>query len=270
MMSFLKIDELNEIYYELTEPKGNGHTFVFVNALTGNTTAWNGTIGDKIIEDGNGFLTYNFRGQDNSKFSEELNLDTDLIVSDLCLLIEKLKLKNIILVGLSIGGLYASLAIEKGVKSKGLVLINTLRRNNSRLKWINETMVNVARYGGTSLLMDMNMPVIASPSFLDKMKPNALNPNNYQELEENSGIFKLMKGSLTANWDIDWSKIEVPVLIMTGHHDKVFRIPEDIDMIANSMNNIQRLEFPDCGHLIPLEKPKEFATHLNQFVKKLC
>ena len=269
-MSFLKIDELNEIYYELTEPKGNGHTFVFVNALTGNTTAWNGTIGDKIIEDGNGFLTYNFRGQDNSKFSEELNLDTDLIVSDLCLLIEKLKLKNIILVGLSIGGLYASLAIEKGVKSKGLVLINTLRKNNSRLKWINETMVNVARYGGTSLLMDMNMPVIASPSFLDKMKPNALNPNNYQGLEENSGIFKLMKGSLTANWDIDWSKIEVPVLIMTGHHDKVFRIPEDIDMIANSMNNIQRLEFPDCGHLIPLEKPKEFATHLNQFVKKLC
>ena len=268
-MSFLKIDELNEIYYELTEPKGNGHTFVFVNALTGNTTAWNGTIGDKIIEDGNGFLTYNFRGQDNSKFSEELNLVTDLIVSDLCLLIEKLKLKNIILVGLSIGGLYASLAIEKGVKSKGLVLINTLRRNNSRLKWINKTMVNVARYGGTSLLMDVNMPVIASPSFLDKMKPNGLNPNNYQGLEENSGIFKLMKGSLTANWDIDWSKIEIPVLIITGHHDKVFRIPNDIDRIANSMKNVQRLELPDCGHLIPLEKPNDLANHLNQFSKTL-
>ena len=90
-MSILKINDQNEIYYELTEPKGNGHTFVFVNALTGNTTAWNGTIRDKIIEDGNGFLTYNFRGQDNSKFSEELNLDTDLIVSDLYLLIENLK-----------------------------------------------------------------------------------------------------------------------------------------------------------------------------------
>ena len=268
-MSILKINNQNKIYYELTEPKDNRHTFVFVNALTGNTNAWNGIIGDKITKDGNGFLTYNFRGQDNSKFSEELNLDTDLIVSDLCLLIENLKLKNIILVGLSIGGLYASLALEKGVKSKGLVLINTLRKNNSRLKWINETMVNVARYGGTSLLMDMNMPVIASPSFLDKMKPNALNPNNYTGLEENSGIFKLMKGSLTANWDIDWSKIEVPVLIMTGHHDKVFRIPDDIDQIANSMNNVQRLEFPDSGHLIPLENPNEFATHLNQFAKKL-
>ena len=268
-MSILKIDDQNEIYYEYVEPKGDGHTFVFVNALTGSTAAWNGVIGDRITEDGNGFLAYNFRGQDNSKFSEELNLDTDLIVSDLCLLIEKLKFKNIILVGLSIGGLYASLALEKGVKSNGLVLINTLRKNNSRLKWINETMVNVARYGGTSLLMDMNMPVIASPSFLDKMKPNALNPNNYKGLDENSGIFKLMKGSLTANWDIDWSKIEIPVLIVTGHYDKVFRIPDDIDQIANSMKNVQRIEFPDCGHLIPLENPNEFATHLNLFVKKL-
>ena len=56
---------------------------------------------------------------------------------------------------------------------------------------------------------------------------------------------------------------------MTGHHDKVFRIPGDIDQIANSMNNVQRLEFPDCGHLIPLEKPNEFSMHINQFAKKL-
>ena len=92
-MSILKIDDQNEIYYEFIEPKGDGCTFVFVNALTGSTVAWNGIIGDRITEDGNGFLAYNFRGQDNSKFSNELNLDTDLIVSDLCLLIENLKLK---------------------------------------------------------------------------------------------------------------------------------------------------------------------------------
>ena len=50
-MSILKIDDQNEIYYEFTEPKGNGHTFVFVNALTGSTAAWNGIIRDKITED---------------------------------------------------------------------------------------------------------------------------------------------------------------------------------------------------------------------------
>ena len=226
-------------------------------------------IGDKIVKEGNGYLAYNFRGQENSKFDKNLVLDTDIIVSDLVQLINSLNLKNVILVGLSIGGLYAVLALEKGVQSQGLVLVNTLRKNNSRLRWINKTMVNVARYGGTSLLMDFNMPVIASPSFLEKMDPNALNPKNYKGLDETSGIFKLMEGSLTANWDVDWSQIDIPTLIMTGHYDKVFRIPSDIDEICNTMKNIERVEFPECGHLIPMENPIEFAEKINQFGSNL-
>ena len=151
-MTFLKIDEKNMIYYEYKEPKEKGCTFVFVNALTGSTSTWNGEIANKIVAKGNGYLTYNFRGQENSRFDENIDLNTDIIVNDLCLLLEKLNLKNVLLVGLSIGGLYATLALEKGVKILGLVLINTLRKNNVRLSWINETMVNVASYGGTSLL----------------------------------------------------------------------------------------------------------------------
>ena len=78
-----------------------------------------------------------------------------------------------------------------------------------------------------------------------------------------------MKGSLTANWDIDWSKIDVPVLSMTGHYDKVFRVPNDIDEIAKSIKKIERIEFPDCGHLIPMEKPNVFVEYLIKFAKKL-
>ena len=52
-------------------------------------------------------------------------------------------------------------------------------------------------------------------------------------------------------------------------HPRPMGIPDDIDQIANSINNVQRLEFPDFGHLIPLENPNEFAMHLNQFAKKL-
>jgi 3-oxoadipate enol-lactonase len=268
-MATYKIDQSNEIYYEYVAPKAGGKMFVFVNALTGSTTAWNGDIGNKIVNEGNGYLAYNFRGQEKSKFDKGLTLDTNMIVSDLVLLINSLDLKNIILVGLSIGGLYAALAIEKGLKSIGLILINTLRKNNPRLRWINKTMVNVARYGGTSLLMDFNMPVIASPSFLEKMEVNALNPENYKGLDEDSGIFKLMEGSLSANWDIDWSKIDIPTLIMTGHYDKVFRVPNDIDEICNTMKKIERIEFPECGHLIPIENPHEFAEKINEFASKL-
>ena len=268
-MSILKIDDKNEIYYEYIEPKSKGCTFVFVNALTGNTDAWNGEIANKLTEQGNGYLAYNFRGQEKSKFDETLILDTDLIVSDLCLLLESLKPSNVVLVGLSIGGLYATLALQKGINSLGIILINTLRKNSLRLEWINQTMVNVARYGGTSLLMDFNMPVIASPQLLEKMKPNALNPDNYKPLDPKSGIFKLMEGSLTADWNFDWSQINLPTLILTGHYDKVFRISEDVDALSRMIKLSERIEMPDCGHLIPVEKPIIFAKFINDFIKKL-
>ncbi len=36
-------------------------------------------------------------------------------------------------------------------------------------------MVNAAELGGSALTIDMGLPVIASPKFLEKVKTNALN-----------------------------------------------------------------------------------------------
>ena len=268
-MSIFKINDQNEIYYEFTEPKGNGHTFVFVNALTGNTSAWNGVIGKRLKDEGYGYLTYNFRGQINSSFDENINLTSELIVSDLLQLINHLNLKNIILCGLSIGGLYAAIASLEKIDVKGLVLINTLRKTSSRLDWINRAMVNAAKLGGSALIMDMGMPVIASSKFLNKVKSNALIFENYKPLEKNDGILKLIESSLYANWSFDWSKINIPTLVMTGHLDKMFRIPEDIEELVNKIKNSRTIELPNCGHLIPLEEPEQFSDHIINFVNDL-
>jgi len=268
-MSELDIDQKNSLYYEFEEGKKNNYTYVFVNALTGNTSAWNGIIGKRVKDAGYGYLTYNFRGQINSSFDESINLTSEIIISDLLKLINHLNLKNIIVCGLSIGGLYAAIASLEKIDVKGLILINTLRKPSSRLDWINRAMVNAAKIGGSSLIMDMGMPVIASPKFLDKVKSNALNFENYKPLKKNDGILKLMEGSLSANWSFDWSKINIPTLVMTGHLDKMFRIPEDIEELVNKIKNSKRIELPNCGHLIPLEEPEQFSDHIINFVKNL-
>ena len=130
-------------------------------------------------------------------------------------------------------------------------------------------MVNAAKLGGIALIMDMGMPVIASPNFLDKIKSDALVFENYKPLEKNDGILKLMEGSLTANWSFDWSKINTPTLVMTGHLDKMFRIPDDIEELVKKIKNATTLEFPNCGHLIPLEEPEMFSDHIIKFVSDL-
>ena len=71
------------LYYEYEAPKAeSGFTFIFFNALTGDTNNWETIIGPKLREAGHGTLAYNLRGQINSKFSPELKLDVDLIVDD--------------------------------------------------------------------------------------------------------------------------------------------------------------------------------------------
>ena len=152
---------------------------------------------------------------------------------------------------------------------KGLILINTLRKPSSRLDWINRAMVNAAKLGGSALIMDMGMPVIASPKFLKKIKENALVFENYKPLKKNDGILKLMEGSLTANWSFDWSKINIPTLVITGHLDRMFRIPEDVEELVKKIRNSITIELPNCGHLIPLEEPELFADYIIKFTKNL-
>ena len=269
LVSKLDIDQNNSLYYEYVESEKNTFTYVFVNALTVNTSAWNEVIGKKLKDEGYGYLTYNFRGQINSSFDKSINLTSELIVYDLLKLINHLNLKNIILCGLSIGGLYAAITSLEKVDVKGLVLINTLRKPSSRLDWINRAMVNAAKLGGSALITDMCMPVIASPNFLNKVKSNALVFENYKPLDKNDGILKLMEGSLSTNWSFDWSKINVPTLIMTGHLDKMFRIPEDIKDLVKKIKKPIILELPSCGHLIPLEEPEQFSDHIIKFAKNL-
>ena len=269
LVSKLDIDQKNSLYYEYEKGNQNNYTYVFVNALTGNTSAWNGVIGKRVKDEGHGYLTYNFRGQINSSFDENINLTSEIIISDLLKLINHLNLKNIILCGLSIGGLYAAIASLEKIDVKGLVLINTLRKPSSRLDWINRAMVNAAKLGGSALIMDMGMPVIASPKFLNKVKNNALVFENYKPLEKKDGILKLMEGSLSANWSFDWSKISIPTLVMTGHLDKMFRIPEDIEELVKKINNSITIELPSCGHLIPLEEPEQFSEHIIKFASNL-
>ena len=56
---------------------------------------------------------------------------------------------------------------------------------------------------------------------------------------------------------------------MTGHLDKMFRIPEDIEDLVKKIKNPITLELPNCGHLIPLEEPEQFSDHIIKFVKNL-
>ncbi len=269
-MSRLDIAPGESLHYEYEAPGAARRTFVFVNALTGNTGTWqHSEIGPRLRAAGYGTLAWNFRGQVDSTFAPGTRLTPRLIVEDLKRVVDHVQPPRPVLVGLSIGGLFAAQGILAGIDAIGLVLINTLRKPSARLQWINDAMVAMARAGGARLLMTANLPMLVNPEQLAAMRPSIMTGDAFAPMDPADGLMRLMEGSLETDWAFPWEKLRMPVLVMTGLHDRVFRVDKDVAELAARIPKRRALVFSDAGHLIPLERPEKFGQALLEFAAGL-
>jgi pimeloyl-ACP methyl ester carboxylesterase len=262
----------DSLYYEYKAPKAeSGFTFIFFNALTGDTNNWETIIGPRLRESGHGTLAYNLRGQIKSKFSPGLKLDVDLIVNDAIQLLAELNPPRPIMVGLSIGGLFAARAWLMGAEALGLVLINTLRRQGPRLKWIGDALVRATGVGGLDLFRDLFLPLLMNEEWLATNRPNFLKPEpEYASLSPESGHYKLLaEAGREADWDLPYERLNLPVLVITGLQDHVFLEPDVVDYLFSRLPRARRIDMPDAGHLIPAERPEALADSLLSFPKEV-
>jgi pimeloyl-ACP methyl ester carboxylesterase len=81
-------------------------------------------------------------------------------VADAVVLLKQLQPTRPVLVGLSIGGLFAARAWIAGIAAEALVLINTLRKPSIRLQWIGDALVRAAEVGGLDLFRDLYLPLL--------------------------------------------------------------------------------------------------------------
>ncbi|MEM7506537.1 MAG: alpha/beta fold hydrolase [Pseudomonadota bacterium] len=264
-MAELDLGEGNALYYLHTPPaRGDAPTFVFVNALTGSTDHWEAVIAPALRDRGFGTLSYNFRGQAESRFAPGTQLTDQVIIADLLHLVETLKPAKPVLVGLSIGGLYAAQAILRGLPARGLVFLNTLREIGPRIAWVNDALPVVTSHGGVGLLMDAMFPLLVGPDFATKMRPNFLS-GAYAPMDPDSGHANLMRNSPASDWACDWGALRVPVLNIQGLQDRVFYDAEVVTRLLALIPDTRLEEWAEHGHLLPLEAPERLAGSLAQF-----
>jgi pimeloyl-ACP methyl ester carboxylesterase len=264
-MPDLAIDAQNSLFYIHHPPARDGApTLVFVNALTGNTDAWEGAVAPALREEGFGTLSYNFRGQDRSRFDPALELDEAVIVADLERLVSDIAPARPVLVGLSIGGLYAAKAVLAGTPAAGLVLLNTLREIGPRIAWVNDAMPRLVGHGGVGLFLDALFPLLVNPEMAAAARPRFLT-GDYAPLDPAHGHMNLMRNAAATDWAIDWSALRLPVLNVTGLHDRVFLDREVVDRLYATLPDARREDWDDAGHLLPQERPEKLAASLARF-----
>ncbi len=261
-MPHLAISEHDALYYEYDAPGDRGRTFVFINALTGNTAMWQAEIAPALRAAGCGTLAYNFRGQADSPFAPGTRLDQDLIVGDLMRLLAAIAPPRPILVGLSIGGLYAAWARLRGAAMDALVLINTLRTPGPRLEWINSAMARAASIGGTRLVMDMYMPLLVNQARSAAIRRDFLTDAPYEGLAPEHGHAVLLANAGSADWSPPWGDVDVPTLVVTGLDDHVFLDLADVRALTALLPQARSVDMADAGHLIPVERPAALTQAL--------
>lgn len=261
----LRIDDANSLYVIAHPPaRAGAPSFVFVNAITGTTEHWEAAVAPALRAAGFGTVSYNLRGQEGSAFAPGTELTDALIVEDLGRVIAAHGGPAPILVGLSIGGLYAARAHLDGAACGGLILLNTLREIGPRIAWVNDALPVVAARLGMAVFADVMSPMILNPEALAEARANAFT-QAYEPVDPDSGLMNIVRNSPATDWNVDWSAIAVPTLIVTGHCDRVFRDPEVIDRLAARIPDHRREEWPDCGHMVPVERPERLAERLAAF-----
>jgi len=269
-MPHLHLSDGNSIAYDLIPPStADGLTFVFFNALTGDKAMWTGAIGERLIAEGHGLLAWNLRGQAESAFTLDAFTQTQ-IRDDALALLDEVKPQRPVHVGLSIGGLFAAdvhLAGAAG-KAEALVFINTLRKIGPRIAWINDALPVIAKLGGGDLVRDLYGPLLFNEEWQGENREQFLK-GGYEPLAEDTGTFKLMACGSTMDWDIPYEKLDMPVLNITGLQDRVFLNPGDVEKLLARLPNVRDERMANAGHLIPAERPEEFAELLADFAAKM-
>ncbi|MEL6287166.1 MAG: alpha/beta hydrolase [Pseudomonadota bacterium] len=255
-------------------PADGKPTFVFVNALTGSTDHWEGAIAPALRAAGFGTLSYNLRGQSETTVTADDPLDTAQVVDDLLTVVNARVSGPAIFVGLSIGGLYATRAIERGfadaVDVAGLVLINTLRRPGPVLDWTNEAVFRATQLGGPTLVRDFFLPFLVGPSTLAEMRDACLADAPYEPLGTDTGIYALVERSRTADWNVAWDTLDLPVHVLTGMRDRMFLDRAAVDAILGTMPNVEETVFESSGHLLPIEDPRGVERKLRDFAARIA
>ncbi len=259
------LDPENAIHAVHHPPAPHRQTFVFLNSMGATTDVWETRIAPRLRESGFGTLSFDYRGQGKSRFGPDARLEPAEIVADIRAVIDRLAPARPILVGLSIGGLFGAQAVLAGTRAEGLVLINTLRKQNAQVEWINTLEERLIGLGGMPLVLDVLRPVLSGRDQLEKLRDSHLPPEGYTPWPEEHPRRRLAEGVKTADWNIAWADLTLPVLVLTGLHDRLFRIQEDVDELTALLPDARTVTYADGGHSLQAEHPERFVADLIDF-----
>ena len=242
-------------YYEI---KGRGNPLVFIHGITNTRDVWNPQL--EYFSDKFKVVTYDVRGHGKSEGNSD-EYSMTLFANDLNELLRKLKLKNPIICGLSMGGMIAQLYATL-YPVRLLILVDTFKSGKLTefIKFLPKTTVErIAMVTPINLFLELtNLTLLKNTDKATKEKVK-----HWFEKMASKDIRKTLLACYNFG-KIDTSKIKTPTLIISGENETpITKVTSKC--LRNEISNAKFFEIKNSGHLSNLENPIQFNEILSLF-----
>ncbi len=250
------------------EGRTSGLPLIFIHGFPFSHAMWQPQV--EYFKNKFRIVAYDVRGHGSSPVSDG-QYTIEYFVDDLLQLLDELKIKRAVLVGLSMGGYIALRAVERfPERICALVLCDTKSEQDSNQAKINRFRLikDVKENGSGKFAREFIKTVFAPLTFIN----NAELIEKIQDIIARNSPFGLAGTMLALASRTDTTSslvsIKVPTLIMIGEHDALTPPAAGKAM----QQRIPRSEFyiiPNAAHLSNLENPQEFNKRLGDFLVKM-
>ncbi|MEQ9694691.1 3-oxoadipate enol-lactonase [Shimia sp. SDUM112013] len=238
----------------------DGAPVLFINSLGTDLRLW-----DKVVTRlpaGLCLIRYDKRGHGLSS-CPEAPYSMGALVRDAERLLEHLKVKDAIVVGLSIGGMIAQgLAVKRLDLVRAMVLSNTAAKIGQPAMWLDR--IAAVKQGGIEALADATMERWFSRDF--RATPEVDLWRNMMVRQPATGYAGCCAAIAGTDFYTPTSGLRLPTLGIAGSEDGSTPpdlVRETVDLIPGSQFALIRR----AGHLPCVEKPDEFTALLTGFLR---
>lgn len=262
-MQFVTSNDVLLHYQEIGAPEGSP-TLVFINSLGTDFRIWRDVIVRFVGEAS--VLTYDKRGHGLSNVGDAPYSIEDH-AQDLAALLDHVGKRDVVLVGLSVGGLIAqTLYKTRPDLVSALVLCDTAAKIGTPDVW-NERIADIDD-NGMEALADGVMVRWFTKAFRQKYKFAVAGFRNMVARQPKQGYMGTCAAIRDADLTADAKVISVPTMCVVGVEDEV-TTPEHVYELSSMIEGSRYEEIENAGHLPCIDQPEALTNLLKDFLKNL-
>lgn len=262
-MEFVNLNHV-VLHYALKEGRSAEPALVFINSLGSDLRIWQGV--EAHLGQERTLLFYDKRGHGLSDVGDQA-YSIDRHADDLIALLDYCKLRNVVLCGLSVGGLVALAVYAKRPELvAGLVLSDTAAQIGTPQMW--QERIDTIRRDGIAALADPILQRWFSSGFRAHKADRLAGYRNMLVRTPREGYVGTCEAIRDADYTAIARTVAVPTLCLCGDEDG--STPPEV--VMNLQQTIPGASFEMieyAGHLPCVEQPSVVAGFLNEFTMRL-